>query len=243
MPRTLSLIFKVVVVLDRKRAGEVASSTCTRWTGFGMTLYVSEFENMTTNYDDVSVVRRRVLSEDVGGILAEEIGSFKGCSQSVLVRSRAARIAVRKLLREHGCSEWPLLRRLGIGPCWPPGLIGSLSHCDEYAAAALASSGRYSGIGIDIEPAQPLAFDILERVIVPSEKQFALTTPYGGRLLFCAKEATYKAAYSIDRQFLEMHDVEIDLSCNKALTRYGQVANLVAHIDLETITVLALIKA
>ncbi len=91
------------------------------------------------------------------------------------------------------------------------------------------------GIGIDIEPAESLPTELLGLVATPRER---LTIdnydPYGGRLLFVAKEAVYKAVYPLDRTFLDHHDVEINFPDRKAITRNGRIIDLrfsiAAHI-------------
>lgn len=38
---------------------------------------------------------------------------------------------------------------------WPDGVVGSMTHCDGYRAAAVAHAGEVLGVGIDAEPHFP----------------------------------------------------------------------------------------
>jgi 4'-phosphopantetheinyl transferase EntD len=104
-------------------------------------------------------------------------------------------------------------------PVWPKGVVGSLSHDAEVAVAAIASSRNFSAIGIDVEPAEPLKAELLDMVATPNERQATGRDLNLGRLLFCIKEAVYKAVYPLDRVFLEHHDVEVSLAENVAVVR------------------------
>jgi 4'-phosphopantetheinyl transferase EntD len=113
-----------------------------------------------------------------------------------------------------------------------------MAHCDEFAVAALAKSSSFVGIGVDIEPALPLPEEIVDHVATEIEKEILTKDPLFSRLLFCAKEATYKAVHPKDKVFLEMHDIFVDLTAKVATTSYGRMVHLAWSIG-ESILVLA----
>lgn len=99
-------------------------------------------------------------------------------------------------------------------PLFPRGVVGSLTHCDGYRAAALAHRLRWRSIGIDAEPHGPLPEGVLESVSLPAERAWlAGALPATGlhmdRLLFCAKEATYKAWFPLTLRWLGFEDAHI----------------------------------
>lgn len=99
-------------------------------------------------------------------------------------------------------------------PLWPPGIVGSISHSRELAVAALAPVTLLSAIGIDVEPATPLASDLLSRICSPRELSRLRNGPdmaLRAKLVFSAKESVYKCLWPSTRQFLEFSDVEIVL--------------------------------
>jgi 4'-phosphopantetheinyl transferase EntD len=141
---------------------------------------------------------------------------------SVRRASGAARIIARTLLATLGASPAVELPRSASGaPRWPPGFVGSLAHDDEFAVAAVAPSRSIRGLGIDIEPPLPLPEDLLDMIAMPSEREQLKGDLVSARLLFCIKEAAYKATHPIDGVFLEHHDVEVSLASSAAVTSTG----------------------
>jgi 4'-phosphopantetheinyl transferase EntD len=87
----------------------------------------------------------------------------------------------------------------GGDPEWPAGAVGSITHCPGYRAAAVGLATAYAGIGLDAEPDRPLPAGVLGAVAGPGELAAVAGLPADGtswdRVLFCAKEAAYKAWY------------------------------------------------
>jgi 4'-phosphopantetheinyl transferase EntD len=104
--------------------------------------------------------------------------------------------------------------------------VGSLAHDSRVAVAAVALQRNFASVGIDIEPAEALPAELVEIVATPSEQWSIQAYPYGGRLLFVAKEANYKAVAALDQIFLNPHDIEIDLIRLKAVVRNGRSVDL-----------------
>jgi 4'-phosphopantetheinyl transferase EntD len=103
-------------------------------------------------------------------------------------------------------------------PGWPPGIVGSMTHCAGYRGAALAHRADVLSLGIDAEPNGPLPDGVEQLVTLPAERdqlrRLAATHPDGvcwDRLLFSAKEAVYKAWYPLARRWLGFEDALLDL--------------------------------
>ena len=80
-------------------------------------------------------------------------------------------------------------------PVWPLGFIGSISHSEALAAAAV-STGPLRGIGIDVEDAQRFARSnprLHGKLFTPAERSRTLSRPVEAAVTFSAKEAAYKA--------------------------------------------------
>lgn len=95
---------------------------------------------------------------------------------------------------------------------WPRGIVGSLTHCDGYRAAALGHKLRFRSIGIDAEPHDTLPDGVLDSVTLPQEREWLKTTDSAlhlDRLLFCAKEATYKAWFPLTLRWLGFEEAHI----------------------------------
>ena len=111
------------------------------------------------------------------------------------------------------------LARLGIEPAaivpdhrgvpvWPAGIVGSITHCEGYRAAAVARGLDVMTIGVDAEPNEPLPDGVLQLVSLAEERihltRLAAERPgvCWDRLLFSAKESVYKAWFPLRRRWL-----------------------------------------
>jgi 4'-phosphopantetheinyl transferase EntD len=133
---------------------------------------------------------------------------------------RTVRHCARQALRELGLSPVAVLSGEHREPLWPPGVVGSMTHCSGYRAAALACSRDMLTIGIDAEPHQPLPPDVLGVIALAEEKVriSELTAANGAlhwdRILFCAKETVYKAWFPLMQCWLGFHDASLTIAPN-----------------------------
>jgi 4'-phosphopantetheinyl transferase EntD len=84
-------------------------------------------------------------------ILPEE----EACIREVVERPRlefvAGCVCARRLLKNFGWSDWPLVIGQNRVPIWLPGIIGSISHTDGFCGVAVATTADFCSIGLDIE--------------------------------------------------------------------------------------------
>jgi 4'-phosphopantetheinyl transferase EntD len=139
-----------------------------------------------------------------------EFATGRACARAALARLGVVAGAI--LPGEHG------------EPLWPPGVVGSVSHCAGYRGCAVAPSGRIRALGIDAEPEEPLPDDVLDLVALPFERaqlhrlRAANAAVPWDRLLFSAKEAVYKAWFPLVRRWLEFDQVEVTLTPSGGVT-------------------------
>ena len=190
----------------------------------------------------ITVGHRLICDGDEYALLPEEADIF---ADSVIERRRASgavRIVARELLAQLGCSGMTAVPKSATGaPIWPKGVVGSLAHDSRFAIAAVGRRRDIAALGIDIEPAEDLPFE-LDLIATPRERLMPISNRYGGRLLFTAKEAVYKAVCPLDNVFLEHHDVEIDFDACKALVRGRRVLDLRFAVS-KSLVALAFIRA
>lgn len=168
------------------------------------------------------LIGHRVISEgDELALLYEEVKSFSLPTIERRRASGAARLVARELMNLMGVASLPVPRSKFGAPIWPAGIIGSMAHDNQIAVAAVGSRRDLDAVGIDIEPAAPLPPDILELVATSREQREIIGNKFGARLLFAIKEAVYKATYPLDHEFLDFHDIEVDLANRLATTRSG----------------------
>jgi 4'-phosphopantetheinyl transferase EntD len=128
-----------------------------------------------------------------------------------------ARACARTALAALGVEPAPILPGERGAPQWPTGIVGSITHCAGYRAAAAARACDVLTIGLDAEPDKILPAGVLEAVSLPGERERLrdLTAAPGtcwDRLLFCAKEATYKAWFPLTRRWLGFEDADITIN-------------------------------
>jgi 4'-phosphopantetheinyl transferase EntD len=162
---------------------------------------------------------RLIADGDELALLPEEMTAFAGSVIKVRRASGAARIVARTLLSRFGQAPRAIPKSAAGMPLWPDGIVGSLAHDAKVAVAAVARQQEFLSIGVDIEPAEPLAPDLLDIVATAKERERIQDDPCHGRLLFSVKEAIYKACYPLDGTFLDHHDVEVSLSTGTAMVR------------------------
>jgi len=131
---------------------------------------------------------------------------------------RTVRHCARQALRRLGLPPASVLPGERGEPQWPPGVVGSMTHCGGYRAAAVARSGDLRTLGIDAEPHRPLPAGVLD-VITLDEEQDSLSELAAAdgatcwdRILFCAKEAVYKAWFPLTRSWLGFEDAAVTLN-------------------------------
>jgi 4'-phosphopantetheinyl transferase EntD len=127
----------------------------------------------------------------------------------------AGRALARRALLAAGLEPVAVARDARGAPVWPPGAVGSVTHCAGYAAAAVGPARRVRALGVDAEPALPLPAGVLDEIALPDERadlrRLARARPDGcwDRLLLCAKEAVYKAWNPLTGRWLGFEDVRI----------------------------------
>jgi 4'-phosphopantetheinyl transferase EntD len=96
-------------------------------------------------------------------------------------------------------------------------VVGSITHCRGYRAGAVAVRDRIRSIGVDAEPHHRLPDGVLARIASPWESDAIAALAADGvcghldRVVFCAKEAAYKAWFPLSERWLGFLDVQVDL--------------------------------
>jgi enterobactin synthetase component D / holo-[acyl-carrier protein] synthase len=100
-------------------------------------------------------------------------------------------------------------------PRWPDGVVGAITHCEGYRAAAVAHRSLVRAVGVDAEPHAPLPDGVLDAISLPEERawvaRLAAERPdvQWDRLLFSAKESVYKAWFPLARRWLGFEEASL----------------------------------
>jgi 4'-phosphopantetheinyl transferase EntD len=120
-----------------------------------------------------------------------EFGTVRHCARDALARL--------------GVPAVPIARDADGAPVWPAGVVGSMTHCAGYRAAVVARAAELRSVGIDAEPHAALPEEVRELVVSADAVDEAI--PHWDRVVFCAKEAVYKAWFPLTRRRLDFADV------------------------------------
>lgn len=147
----------------------------------------------------------------------------------------SVRHCARQAMGKLGVDPAPILKGERGVPLFPRGVVGSLTHCDGYRGAVLGYSMAVRSVGIDAEPHGPLPDGVLDAVSLPAERDWLSTVLnerpaavpherpsaagndiHWDRLLFCAKEATYKAWFPLTHRWLGFEDAHITFALEQS---------------------------
>lgn len=147
-----------------------------------------------------------------------EAGQIDFAVESRRIDFAAARACAREAMTRLGVPPGPVVRGGRGMPVWPTGVVGTLTHTDGLRAAALASTETVRSLGLDVEPHGPLPDGVLEAVSLPEEAAWVravrdeVPAVHWDRVLFTAKEATYKAWFPLTRRWLGFADARITVT-------------------------------
>ncbi|MFC5140680.1 4'-phosphopantetheinyl transferase [Actinomycetospora rhizophila] len=130
-----------------------------------------------------------------------EFTTTRGCARDALARLGAPAVAV------------PVGERRA--PVWPDGVVGAITHCAGFRAAAVAWRDAVRTVGLDAEPHVALPDGVLGAVSDAGERaalaSLAATAPdvHWDKILFSAKESVYKAWFPLTRTWLGFEEAEL----------------------------------
>jgi 4'-phosphopantetheinyl transferase EntD len=148
-------------------------------------------------------------------LFPEEEALLEGAIDKRRREFSTGRMCARSALQQLGYPASAILRGSRGEPLWPEGVVGSITHCDDYRAAVVAHSGEIVTVGIDAEPHAPLPDGVFEQIVRAEElavmPRLRSEEPalHWDRLLFSAKESVYKAWYPLAQCWLSFEQVSI----------------------------------
>jgi 4'-phosphopantetheinyl transferase EntD len=133
----------------------------------------------------------------------------------------AGRACAHAALAQIGCDQGPILRADDGAPCWPAGLVGSITHTEGYAAALVAHAADFTGLGVDAERLGGVTQNLWPRLFGAAERDELARQADPDRaatLIFSAKEACHKAS---GERMLRFHDLQVALGDGRFRARRG----------------------
>ena len=157
-------------------------------------------------------------------LLASEEAGVAGAVPGRRAEYAAVRACARAALGRLGLEGVAVPAGADRAPVWPAGIVGSMTHCDGYRAAAVGLAGVWIGLGIDAELHAPLPPDVVDIVLNPAERAALAGADPAlclDRVLFSAKESVYKVWYPVTRSWLGFEDVDVRLGDGTFVARLG----------------------
>lgn len=171
---------------------------------------------MLSDIVPAGVATAELMDDDrAGPLFPEEEEAIRAAVANRRNEFISGRVCARAAMGKLGYAAVAVPRGPQREPIWPHGLVGSITHCDGYRAAAVARADLYRGIGIDAEPHAALPDGVLKMVALPQERRWlgeqADTGVHWDRVLFSAKESIYKAWFPVARRWLGFEDVVLQI--------------------------------
>lgn len=128
----------------------------------------------------------------------------------------AGRLCVADAMAALGVNPAPVAIGAQRAPAWPHGLVGSISHAEGLALAAVARNDQVHALGIDCERLLCAATvaEVSASVLRAEERRWAATLAPCARqrfvtLVFSAKESLFKALYPSVNAYFDCQDAEV----------------------------------
>lgn len=172
------------------------------------------------------ILPRGTVAEEEFGEVGDPVGLYgqelvpDGWPPERRAEFAAVRVLARRALARLGEPPGPIPRGERGAPVWPAGVVGSMAHCPGYRVAVVANTDQVFTLGVDAEPHRPLPAGVLAEIALPAERgQLELLGAQRpdlcwDRLLFCAKEALYKAWFPLARSWLGFDEAHVTLDVN-----------------------------
>jgi 4'-phosphopantetheinyl transferase EntD len=131
----------------------------------------------------------------------------------------AGRRAARHALAQLGKPRSPIAMNTDRSPKWPADIVGSLSHCTDFAVAVVACRSQVKALGVDVETSGEVGAELWNSLFVPEEIEFLkrCSSEQDRRMwatvLFSAKESFFKLQYPLTSKWVDFQAARITLNC------------------------------
>lgn len=157
--------------------------------------------------------------DDPDQLFAPEASAIERAVPSRKAEFTGGRVAARKAMWSLGVHPAAIPMADTRAPIWPVGLCGSITHADDICMSVVGGSDRYAGLGLDLEPDVPLDADLVAEICSPDDldgldRAAQALLP---KRIFSAKEAVFKAHYSLAGILYGFQALRVDLKSGQAV--------------------------
>ncbi|MEO0915472.1 MAG: 4'-phosphopantetheinyl transferase superfamily protein [Pseudomonadota bacterium] len=154
---------------------------------------------------DISVALSLVAGES--GMLPPEEDAVARAIPKRRAEFAAGRRAAREALKAAGLPQTAILQGDNRAPIWPEGAIGSITHHEGLAVAAVAQTRRIKRLGIDLAEANDFPEKLRKQILKTAAER--AQTDLEARVSFSAKESVFKAFFPDVRAYFGFDAVEV----------------------------------
>jgi 4'-phosphopantetheinyl transferase EntD len=128
----------------------------------------------------------------------------------------AGRLCARAGMEALGLAPAPIPSGKDRAPTWPAGIVGSITHTDDYCVAVVGEAKAFASLGVDAEAAGRLKPDLWHLTLHTEERKSLqgveeAAARAAATVFFSAKEAFYKCQYALTRSWIGFEDVIVRL--------------------------------
>jgi 4'-phosphopantetheinyl transferase EntD len=159
----------------------------------------------------------------------EERAQLGNAVKARLQEFATARFLARQALGQLGLPPAPIGRGSFGEPQWPSGVVGSITHCPGYRAAAVARRTHLQTLGIDAEIDDELPPEVVGSILVAEEISWIENAPdrrHWDRIFFSAKESVYKAWFPLMHRWLDFSQVAVSINAAAGTFRIQPLRSL-----------------
>ncbi|MFO0605155.1 MAG: 4'-phosphopantetheinyl transferase superfamily protein [Polyangiales bacterium] len=142
----------------------------------------------------------------------------QGWARKRRIEALAGRLCAREALRALGSphADAPIAADASRAPVWPPGVVGSITHTQGFASAAVAHAGELRALGIDSE--ERFTLDRARRLdghlahpgeVARLTREGALDEADAATVVFSAKESVFKCLHPSVRRYFGFHAARV----------------------------------
>jgi 4'-phosphopantetheinyl transferase EntD len=162
--------------------------------------------------------------DDVPPLMEGETSAIARAVESRRIEFARGRACARRALAKLGFPAMAIAVGRQRQPLWPTGVVGAITHCEGFVAAAVARIDAVGALGIDAELARPLPPESRQLILLRDE--MCLSRPELEVIAFSAKESVHKALFPHTGVWLDFLDlaVELDLAGGRFALRAASAA-------------------
>lgn len=176
------------------------------------------------------------VENNVQSATARELQALGVASDKRMREFSAGRAAVRQAMAGINLPPADILVGKHRQPLAPPGVVISITHDDEYALAAATGQSQWHGIGIDIALADDLPVNLHSMVCRGQDLQHLFegeTVAQRAKLVFCLKEALFKAIFPQVNDWMNFSQSEIAVDHDRGVFSARVYAEDGAELSLQ----------